>query len=425
VKKLLFLAALAAAPAARCADAVEIGGVKYECRDGMCMPVGEAPFGMDLPSPAEDAGAQPARMLSGYVGPDEFVAFLEGRDSIWMAVLEGRVPFWMAVRKEGLISFWTAVLNALARGFFSFWVAILIALVGGFFLNLTPCVLPLAPVTLMVIGRSAARGIMFALGLSLAYGLLGVLSALFGSAFGALQGSPWFSLAVAVLFVALGAASLGLFSIDLSRWRSSAAAAASGMAPMAYSFFMGVVCAALAGACVAPVVFSALAYSAALSASGCVIEAVALPFALGLGMAAPWPFAAAGLKVFPKPGKWMRVVNFAFAAVVLALAAKYAYLAWRGFAGAKGGGDVAFAAVFKSPEEFSLDGLKRPVLVDCRASWCGNCAAMERTTLRDPAVKEALSRFTFVAIDAEDISALKRQKGFAAVVGLPAYLVFE
>jgi thiol:disulfide interchange protein len=396
VKKLLFLAALAAAAlSARCADVVEIGGVKYECRDGMCMPVGDAPLGLDMPATADDAADKPARMLSGYVGPDEFVAFLEGRSA--------------SVRFDGV----------------SFWTAVLIALAGGFFLNLTPCVLPLAPVTLMVIGRSAARGAMFALGLSLAYGLLGVLSALFGSAFGALQSSPWFSLAVAGLFAALGAASLGLFGIDLSRRRNSAAAAASGMAPMAYSFFMGVVCAVLSGACVAPVVAAALAHSAALSASGRVIEAVALPFALGLGMAAPWPFAAAGLKVFPKPGKWMRVVNFAFAAVVLALAAKYAYLAWRGFVGAKGGGDIAFDAVFKSPEEFSLDGLKRPVLVDCRASWCGNCAAMERTTLRDPAVKEALSRFTFVAIDAEDISALKRQKGFSGVVGLPAYLVFE
>ena len=52
---------------------------------------------------------------------------------------------------------------------------------------------------------------------------------------------------------------------------------------------------------------------------------------------------------------------------------------------------------------------------------------MERTTLSDPRVKEALKSkgFTFVKLQCEDISKLKRTKGFDGVLGLPAFLIFE
>ena len=401
----LLAAAAAFAVFAAFADTVEIGGVKYECRDGMCVPAGGfAPFAAplesvappDAPVPAAEPPPEPSRILHGNVGAEEFIAFLEGREA----------PGPFAGR--------------------SFWLSVLIALFGGFCLNLTPCVLPLAPVTLMVIGRSAARGALFALGLALAYGALGLAAVAFGSAFGAVQGSPWFSAAAAVLFAALGLASCGAFRIDFSRRRNAVAASAGGrFAPGAFAFLMGAACAVLAGACVAPVVVAALAQSASLAASGDVAAALALPLALGVGMAAPWPFAAAGMRALPKPGRWMPAVNRILAAAVFALAARYAYLAWRGFAAgpdaAAGAADVEFA----SPEEFSLAGLEMPVVVDCWASWCGNCRAMEKGTLADPRVREALSRFTFVKLRAEDIGSLKRLPGFSAVAGLPAFLVFD
>ena len=53
------------------------------------------------------------------------------------------------------------------------------------------------------------------------------------------------------------------------------------------------------------------------------------------------------------------------------------------------------------------------------------CAAMERTTLSDPRVVEALRPYTVVRLQAEDIRALRAIPGFEAVRGLPAFFVFE
>ena len=72
------------------------------------------------------------------------------------------------------------------------------------------------------------------------------------------------------------------------------------MLPGLFAFFMGMVSAVLAGACVAPILIAVLLLTAKLHAEGHVL-ALALPFVLGLGMGLPWPFAGAGLQVLPKP----------------------------------------------------------------------------------------------------------------------------
>lgn len=72
-----------------------------------------------------------------------------------------------------------------------------------------------------------------------------------------------------------------------------------------------------------------------------------------------------------------------------------------------------------------FEGAKRPVLVDCWASWCKNCSAMERGTLRDPKVVSALNGFTIIRLQAEDMRDLKSLKGFEGVMGLPAFLIIK
>ncbi len=435
-KAFFSLAAFAAATFFAQAEIQIINGQKYECRDGMCMPVddepddepgGEEAAPEELPAeqtPDEAAGvvceggvcrmaeppddvkeafgggkasaAETPRLAQGYMGVDEFVAFLENREG--PSALEGK----------------------------GWWLVLAIVLFGGLCMNLTPCVLPMVPVNLMIIGRSASRGALYGLGIALAYGVLGVLAAVGGMAFGEIQSSPWFNAVIAVLFFVLALALLGVFFIDFSKRRNSLASMRESMWPGLFAFFMGVVGAVLAGACVAPILISVLLLTASLFAKG-VYAALALPFVLGLGMALPWPFAGAGLKALPKPGAWMTKVNKIFGAVVLCFAAWYAVLAWRGFTGSGADGSAAAegAVVISSPSSFSLDGLKRPVMVDCWASWCKNCSAMDATTLADERVRKALERFTTVRLQAEDIKALKATPGFEKVAGLPAYLIFE
>ena len=59
------------------------------------------------------------------------------------------------------------------------------------------------------------------------------------------------------------------------------------------------------------------------------------------------------------------------------------------------------------------------------APWCKNCTAMERTTLKDPQVRDALKGWTVIRLQAEDIDELLALPDFADIHGLPAFVVFE
>ena len=359
------------------------------CEGGVCRLV-------DMPaavSSATNAVADAAsRIAQGYMSPGEFISFLSGGDAT------AALPTSMVVLPLFLV-------------------------VAGVAMNLTPCVLPMIPVNLIVIGKSWRRGLLYGLGCALAYGALGVAAAVGGLAFGTIQGSPWFNAGVGAVFVCLAMALLGVFSIDFSRYRGVVGAKPA--ASSAFPLFMGALSAVLAGACVAPVLVSALLLTADLYSRGHA-SALALPFMLGVGMALPWPFLGAGLNVLPKPGAWMKHVNRLFAVVVLCFAAWYAHLAFRGFAGPVSP-SAADGAASATPETFAaaLAAADRPVLVDCWASWCKNCAAMEKGTLADEDVRKALDAFYVIRLQAEDMSALRSLPGFEKVTGLPAFVIFE
>ena len=404
-KALLFAVIAFAAPVF--SEVTEINGQKVVCEDGVCMLVEEQPAATNAhlsTSAYAVADGKMPRVAQGYMDVDQFLDFVENRGS-GSSPLAGK----------------------------AWWLVVVLVLFGGLCMNLTPCVLPMIPINLMIIGRSATRGALYGLGIALAYGALGVLAAVGGMAFGEIQGNPWFNAAIAVLFIVLALALLGVFFIDFSKKRNNAASMRESMWPGFFAFFMGGVSAILAGACVAPILIAVLLLTADLVAKGSHI-ALCLPLVLGIGMALPWPFAGAGLKVLPKPGAWMTKVNKVFGIVVLGFAAWYGHLAWKGFSSSAAPADAQAASAekpgyvkFASPKEFSFKGLKRPVLVDCWATWCKNCTAMDKTTLSDPRVKEALAKrnVTFVKLQAEDIAALKKLPGFEGIMGLPAFLIFE
>ena len=387
------------------AEVQVVDGKKYECRDGLCYLVEDADA---AEKPSGAAEAEKTRVAQGYMRAEEFIAFLENKE---VDSLAGHGP----------------------------WVLLLLVLFGGLAMNLTPCVLPMVPINLMIIGRSAKRGAAYGLGIAVAYGLLGVAAAVGGLAFGDIQGSPWFNAAVAVVFVGLALALFDVWFLDLSRFRSRSQISnfrsqdrVSGVRSqdrfwaVLFPFGMGAMSAVLAGACVAPVLISVLLLTTDLVAKGNGL-AILLPFVMGVGMALPWPFAGAGMKVLPKPGAWMKWVNRVFGVVVLVFAAYYGWLAWRGFAGSvESVGSSETGRMDANPSSIvsSLKSSPRPVLVDCWATWCKNCAAMDKVMGR-PEVQEALKPFTVIRVQAEDISELRKQKGFESIRGLPAFVIFE
>ena len=355
----------------------------------------------------------------GYLSVDEFLTFIKNAES--------------GIKEQGLFE---------GRGPLAI---LLLVFLGGLALNLTPCVLPMIPINLAIIGAGAKAGSRsrgFLLGgvygaaMALVYGLLGVIVITTASTFGTINASPWFNLTIAIVFAVLALAMFDVVTIDFSRFAGSAGAGSSGKGTVALAFGMGTVAALLAGACVAPVVIQVVLFSSDLYAQGTLI-ALGLPFLLGVGMALPWPLAGAGLTALPKPGAWMVRVKQAFGVMILVTAGYYGYLSYSLFADRWVDAKEVASSVeekLKAGWHASLaEGLQvatleqKPVLVDLWATWCKNCLVMDRTTLADPTVTKALEGYVKIKFQAEqpgEEPARAVMERFKAV-GLPTYVILH
>ena len=366
---------------------------------------------LPLPVPTEVAPVK-ARSLSGFVPAERFVAFLRGEAA---TATEGAAASFFEDPKA-----WVAEHGV--------WLLIAVVFLGGLALNLTPCVLPMMPINLAIIGagaaggsrlRGALRGGAYGLGIALAYGVLALIPVLTGAAFGAIQSAWWFNAAIAAVFVALALALFDVFMIDFTRF----AGAGSGKQGAVAAFVAGAVSAVLAGACVAPVLIAVLLLTADSVASGA-YWALCLPFVLGLGMAAPWPVAGAGLSFLPKPGAWMVWVKKVFGVVVLLFAAHYGWVAVKGLLPSEGLSGSDLPAIEAAIAQAHAEG--KPVLLDFWGPACKACEEMEAKTLPEATVQAELKRFVFlkVRMDLAVGAIAPAQKRFA-IQGLPTYVVLE
>jgi len=357
-------------------------------------------------------------MNGGYLNADEFLRFIHNAENgvKERGMFEGRGPLMI----------------------------LLLVLVGGLALNLTPCVLPMIPINLAIIGAGAqagsrSRGFMpgsaYGVAMALVYGAIGLVVILTAGTFGTINSSPWFNLGIAILFVILALAMFDVLLIDFSKYAGNLGTGSS-RGSFALAFSMGGVAALLAGACVAPVVIQVVLFSSNLYATGTKV-ALALPFCLGLGMAIPWPIAGAGLAALPKPGMWMVRVKQAFGVFIMATAVYYGYEAYSIFANRW----VDPAAVASSVQDqlkagwhASLaEGLdvaqreQKPVLIDMWATWCKNCLTMDKTTLENADVQKALSGYVRIKYQAEDPDQppAKTVMQRYSAAGLPTYVILR
>jgi thiol:disulfide interchange protein len=355
----------------------------------------------------------------GYMGSDDFLQFVRNAEN--------------GVQERGMFE---------GRGPLAI---LLLVFLGGLALNLTPCVLPMIPINLAIIGagtRAGSRGRGLWLGavyggaMAVVYGALGLIVILTAGTFGTINSSPWFNAGIAVLFVVLALAMFDVLVIDFSKYSSRFQTGESGRGTFILAFTMGAVSALLAGACVAPVVIQVVLFSSSLYAAG-TTAALALPFFLGIGMAVPWPILGAGLAALPKPGAWMVHVKQAFGVFILATAAYYGYESYSMFANRwVDATEVTSSVEAKLKEGWhaslaeGLDAAAReqkPVLIDLWATWCKNCLVMDKTTLADSEVTRALAGYIKIKFQAEnpDEEPAKQVMQRLGSVGLPTYVILR
>ena len=347
-------------------------------------------------------GVKIERTAFGYRNAEEFAAFLEGRD-----------PGFTGFAGKG-----TALV-------------LLLTLLGGLALNFTPCVLPMIPINLAIIGadtgdrrKALARGFVYTAGIAAAYGCLGVAAVLGGATFGTLSALWYFNFGAALVFLFLGLSMFGVFTIDFSRFGGGIRTPST--ARLAGVFLLGGLSALLAGACVAPVVIAVLLHAANRYAAGYPV-ALLLPFLLGIGMGLPWPFAAAGLARLPKPGMWMVRVKQAFGVLIVLIGLYYGWLGLRLLLPERSASSAPSPALTASLTSAFRESARngKPVLIDVRADWCKNCKAMELGPLRNSRVRSLLRNFNLVELDVTRVSApeVKAVMTRFGVSGLPAFVI--
>lgn len=224
--------------------------------------------------------------------------------------------------------------NLLTQALEKGWVyALILVFFAGLLTSFTPCIFPMIPITMAVLGttshRSKLKGfitsLFYVFGIAITYALLGVLAAKTGALFGSLLGHPLVVGAVAFLFVLMGLSMYGLFEIKLPNFITNKIAGSKTEKNMIGAFLSGLIAGVVASPCVGPVLISVLAYVAQTqnTLAGFVLL---FTFALGLGQL----FLIIGtfnslIHRLPKSGPWMEQVKFIFGSIMIGMALYYIY----------------------------------------------------------------------------------------------------
>jgi len=203
---------------------------------------------------------------------------------------------------------------------------------AGVLTSLTPCIYPMIPITVGVIGGTAGRRpsrrrtigltLTYVTGLALFYALLGVIAGLTGSLFGTVGSSPWARLAIGNLLLVFGLAMLDVIPVRvpqrLSAW---AARLEGGTAPAV--FLLGATSGIVAAPCGAPAFAAVLTW---VAGTGSALLGFVYLFVFSLGMSTLLVLvglSSGALAALPRSGRWMVWIKRAAGLVMLGMAEYY------------------------------------------------------------------------------------------------------
>ena len=240
--------------------------------------------------------------------------------------------------------------NLLRSGSFAGGIlALLLAYVGGVLSSLTPCIYPMIPITVGVVGGLQSphepkntravltRGIAYVLGMAIIYAFLGVLAALTGHVFGSFTNtSAWYLfLGLVMTFASLMMMDVLPFdpqvflekikhALGLSRGPKTNV---EREATLAGAFLLGASSGFIAAPCTTPVLTAILAFIAQTQSVFYGLSLM-LFFSLGLGTILILIAAFAGtMQKLPRAGHWMNRIKVFSGLLILAFAEYLIYKA--------------------------------------------------------------------------------------------------
>ncbi|NWF50345.1 MAG: thioredoxin fold domain-containing protein [Ignavibacteriaceae bacterium] len=357
---------------------------------------------------------------------------------------------------------------------------LILVFLGGLALNLTPCVYPLIPITIGYFGgqsegrtgRLFLMGLLFVLGMSVTYSVIGVVTALSGAVFGALLQNTYVIIAIAAIFIILSLSMFGVYEFKLPNALVAKAGGAKG--GLYGAFFMGLTMGIVAAPCIGPFVLGLVTYVAAKADP---YYGFLLFFVLALGLGFPYLFLAifsGKIKKLPRAGEWMEAVKHIFGFILIGMAiyfllpllpdsvagyvlpvymilvALYLVLIDKlsnnvlGFRIFK----IVFSLVLIAVAVYSLIPSKsnsvewigysesisaeyknngKPTIIDFYADWCIPCKELDALTFSDPKVIDDSKRFNTFKADmtkslSPEVESLRKKY---SIVGVPTVLVID
>ena len=223
--------------------------------------------------------------------------------------------------------------------------ALAIAYVGGILSSLTPCIYPMIPITVGVVGgmgqnRRAwhevwVRGACYVSGMAVVYSFLGVLAGLTGKVFGTFTNTSGWYMGLGLILTFAALMMMDVIRLDpVMIWESikqklgfikkvhAPTSLEKKEMTLLSSFALGASSGFIAAPCTTPVLTSILAYIAQSQSVGLGLGLM-LAFSAGLGTILLLIAAFTGaVKLLPKSGNWMNLVKTA-SGIVLLLFAQY------------------------------------------------------------------------------------------------------
>ena len=216
-----------------------------------------------------------------------------------------------------------------------FW-TFLIVFIGGILTSFTPCIFPMIPITLAVLGRGASErsrtenfllALSYVLGIAMTYSTLGVVAASTGALFGSALQNTWVVASISIIFFAMSLSMYGLYEIQPPRKLREYFNTHNNKGGLAGAFVTGLISGIVASPCVGPILVGILTY-VAQTQNKTLGFSLLFVYALGLGQI----FLFLGLtnnfsKLLPKSGQWMNAIKFVFGSLMLGVAYYYLSLA--------------------------------------------------------------------------------------------------
>jgi cytochrome c-type biogenesis protein len=214
---------------------------------------------------------------------------------------------------------------------FSF-VAYLLAFLGGVLTSIGPCNLSMAPVLMSYVGgqeeltrrRSFWLSVVFTLGSSVTFMLLGVLAAMVGGMFGAQKAALHYFVAAVCFLIGLHLLRAINLKLDfLTRFQPQRVVRTG----LTGAFLLGLVIGLAGSQCATPILAAILTL---VIASGKLTAGAALLFVYGLGRGVPIILAGTftgALKLLPAMERWSRLLEQLAGAVLIALGLYFVWTA--------------------------------------------------------------------------------------------------